>query len=251
MAPTTTPPRLTMITPNGPTNIVTVAPTTIPPTTSPPTVAPTTSPPNTCPPLVENAVVVNGSSGQYFRVVNGQLRPITDESYAQLGKPAITTASGASLASCTTGAAYVPPVPTPNTAIRAPWVVNLVHRETWMNSAVVRVLAIRGGVPTLEDFAWKDLAQVFVVYSDGSVRNAGSLTFLANDSATTCGTARSSSDASVQWIFQNTGDHPLAYRVIARCGKALGSNPVTGATNMVQSAVNSEWFILPVGELMP
>ena len=252
--------------------------------------------PGTCPfqdGSKDGAIVLNANTGQFFRVQNAALRPLSADTFRALGSPAFTTHPGAALAGCylgppitaavtkmptsppptappaatlapTPAATATPMGPPPPQLIRDPNLVIFVHRPSWVDRGDLRVMAIRGGIPVMEEYVAKDVAQVFKVDARSTIQ---SLTgpFVTNDGAASCSSARTvpnaPDDGQGHWQFVRPDDDglgddsPLAFSVVARCGNPLGVTTVGPYTVNALVSLDapremSSWYVVPIARII-
>jgi hypothetical protein len=134
-----------------------------------------------------------------------------------------------------------------------PNLVLLVHEGRWMNAGVLKIFTLRDGVPSIQDFTFKDMTQIFVIDSTGSVRvvggNGAYLEHGGNCSAATGGSV------ARQWRFAARGSG--AYALEADCSSiGLGTQRVGvlensgSSVSLTKSTDDSGgWFIIPVAKI--
>lgn len=253
-----------------PTSLPTPMPTPMP--TSTPTVVLTQKPKPTCPPLEEGSVVLDSSTGTVFKVESGLLRSMNSDIYRSWGTPQYTqTISGASARVCRKGPPMDGPKPTPTplpivsstpTAaplsplapapqfLKAPNTVVFVHKATWMQRGILKVMTQVGGdALALEPYEPMQPTQAFTITAQGEIKNVDGHYVLSTDACTSVG--HSVTGPGERWAFGKNGASPLEFTLTASCGKMLGSEPIGNSPMVTLDASEpmSSWFIIPVGRL--
>jgi len=275
-APTLAPTQLPITTqPPAATQLpTTMAPTTMPPVTATPspstapTSPPTMPPAPTCPLTVkENDVVLDGTTGQVFKVVNGTLRQLQNSAvYRAMGSPSYTP-YGTELQACprgpilqledvtkapvTVAPTTAPPVtkpPVPPQIIRTPNLVVFAHRHTWMEYGRLVLLGLQNGYGIVDSF--RGLENVFRINTDGTIQSSTDAFLTVDDDCTAVQTSLSTGP-NAQWRFVQQRDSPLHFTLSSiSCNKPLGFQPVGG--NKYASVDNpaqlSSWFIIPISQ---
>jgi hypothetical protein len=218
-----------------------------------------------CPDLVEGAVIIDSTNGALYIVKNKMLRAMSYDIYKQWGSPSYTPYTANALRPCARGPPMDPPVstiaptsiptsappsvPTPPSTIRTPNVVVFIHQQTWMTTGKLLVMALRGGMVTLQSYAPEQPSQTFKVNGNGTIQNVDDSYVSASDGCTSVSVGQ---QAEGSWTFRREGSHPLSFRVLSSCGKALG-NQLAGSVSVVTtdapSAPSASWFVIPVGRL--
>ena len=211
-----------------------------------------------CPVIPEGTVLVDGGSGQMFRFENGQLRPMSTETYRALGSPSYTTFPQGSLTSCARGSPIIAEVPTsaPTTPAptRAPQfdgtLFVIVHGASWNRDGQLRVLSSRFGGLAIEPFEFKSLDQTWLINQTGYVRSVTGKGPYVTTSPDCMAPILDEDPPSGGWRVLRTGQSAAGYRLIAPCGSRLVSSgrDVGLDKSGGQDVSNQEdWFIIRVG----
>jgi hypothetical protein len=118
-----------------------------------------------------------------------------------------------------------------------------------MEQGKLQVMAVRGGMLTLQPYAPEQPSQTFKVNANATLQNIDESYVSATDN---CLSISAGETPEGTWTFRREGSHPLSYRVISSCGKALGSQ-LAGSVSVVTTdrvaSPSASWFIVPVGRL--
>jgi len=141
------------------------------------------------------------------------------------------------------------PMPPPSYLRYPSNLVVFAHEGEWMNKGILKVLTLRGSTPSLQNFVYKDMTQVFAIDSRGSVRCVADQGTYVKP-ASTCDGVVGGPSAS-EWRFVNR-DLPRSYSVEVKC--AVGtrrlefSNMVHPWAILLGGTAGSSvgWFVVPV-----
>ena len=132
--------------------------------------------------------------------------------------------------------------------------VILVHEGEWMNSGALKVMTLRGSTPSLQNFVYKDLTQIFAIDSNGSVRTVSAQGEYLNHATNCDGVIGGSSASQWQFVPRNL---PRSYALEVVCSSTLGTkridyNPINSPWGPYLSAstgASTGWFIVPVARI--
>lgn len=209
-----------------------------------------------CPIIPEGTVVLDGDTGQLYRQDNKTLRPMSPETWRSLGSQQYTVYKGYMLQNCEKGDPIMieptTPAPEPETTTPAPvsWdptLYAIIHRDTYMNDEKLHVLTARFGSVSLEPYTQRDLAQVFLISTDGRLRNAsGSGPYLEHTEGCLMPALRDESTNDGVWTITSTGE-AYTNTLVSACGAALHANEGSTAVDLARQMDGSTWFLVPVG----
>ena len=207
-----------------------------------------------CPVIPEGTVLVDGGSGQMFRFENGQLRPMSTETYRALGSPSYTTFPQGTLTNCARGSPIIAEVPTSAPTTPAPTRVPqfdgtlfvVVHGASWNRDGQLRVLSSRFGGLAIEPFEFKSLDQTWLINQAGYVRSVTGKGPYVTTSPDCMAPILDEDPPSGGWRVLRTGQSAAGYRLIAPCGSRLVS-PGRDVGLDKSGSDQEDWFIVRVG----
>ena len=213
-----------------------------------------------CPTIPEGAIVVDSKTGNMYKYEAGVVRGIDAETYVALGKPKYTLFKPGALDNCPRGpeitiATVAPkPVDEPVAVPKFPSTAYVIaHAESWQMNGELRVLAARFGGVAIEPFEFKEYAQLFVVNSNGYVRN------LSGDGAYMTSTEKCLAPSMTKavpktgWKIRKTGESQYGYTLVADCGVSIKAGPTDRSPVLEKSVfggdASDEWYVIPVGRV--
>jgi hypothetical protein len=137
----------------------------------------------------------------------------------------------------------------------SPNFVILVHEGEWMTTGTIKVMTLRGSTPSVQNFVYKDLTQIFAIDANGAMRTvAAQGEFVSH--ATSCDGVVGGSVAS-QWRFAPR-NLPRSYALEVVCAstslgtKRIDFNPAINPWDLFLSAstgASTGWFIVPIARV--
>ena len=144
------------------------------------------------------------------------------------------------------------PMPPPAYLRYPPNFVILVHEGEWMSNGALKVLTIRGSTPTLQNFVYKDLTQVFAIDANGSLRTVAGQGEYVNHATNCDGVVGGTSPSKWRFVPRSLA---RSYSLEVECSDVrLGTKRVeynslvnTWALYLgTSTGAQGGWFIVPV-----
>lgn len=206
--------------------------------------------------IPDGTVVLDGGDGQLYRQDNGRLRAMTPETWRALGSPQYTTYPSTMIQMCERGNPVMldfttpaPTTPTPSLDVPSwdPTLYTIVHRDTYTDSGKVHVLTARFGSVSLSPYTQRDLTQVFLISTDGRLRNAsGSGAYLEHAEGCLVPILRDEPTDDGVWTITPTGE-ASTHTLVSACGAALHAETDMTNVDLARQTDGTAWFLVPIG----
>jgi hypothetical protein len=136
-----------------------------------------------------------------------------------------------------------------------PNLVVLVHEGEWMQNGVFKVMTLRGSTPSLQNFVYKDLSQVFAIDSNGGVRSTSGQGQYVGHASNCDGVVGSTLASKWRFVPRNL---PRSYALEITCDstplgtKRIEFNSIVNPWALFLSAstgAGAGWFVVPVARV--
>ena len=149
-----------------------------------------------------------------------------------------------------------PPIPPPTYLQFPPNLIVLVHEGEWMQKGMLKVMTLRNSTPSIENFVYKDLTQVFAIDANGSVRTITGQGEYVNHETNCDGVIGGTSATRWRFVPRNA---PRSYALEVVCAsnlnlgtKRIEYNSIINQRALYLSSKGGEetgWFVVPVARI--